>query len=189
MLGNDVHLFDVHWKELRTLGWENEDFHWPDNTYSTKYEHASRVRLVGDGTSLIVPLDTELIRPSPTPDYAIEYSQFVLGYVGTTSVAGEKDFFLDVSSGILESVALQYSYTCSTKCERFMRKRLKRWYWLERYKLDPKDVPPDWQYGHLFKTELQFPEGFEMPRSWNYADHLLPLWDKEWERIGNKEYW
>lgn len=180
-------LCDTHWKELRTQGWRSEDMRWPEYSRGTAYQHASLARLVGDRASLIVPLDTKLIQHSLKPDYVIENNQFILQHASPASDAPRENFYFDTN--LLESVALQYSYTCSYPCRTFIFHMMQRWSWLECRALEREDMPPDWQ-GAVPSTAstISFPEGFELPRCWNYADRLLPVWYEEWNRKGDRRF-
>jgi hypothetical protein len=119
----------------------------------------------------------------------IENNQFILEHARHGIDVPGDDFFFDLSDNLIESVALQYSYTGSYKCKTFISHMLQRWSWLECRALETEDLPPDWRGAVPSKTStITFPEGFEMPRSWNYADRLLPVWYEEWNRKGDKGF-
>ncbi|KAJ3531130.1 hypothetical protein NM208_g9020 [Fusarium decemcellulare] len=194
-LGND---FGVELNELASQGWTARDILWPDYA-EDKLSGLVGVRRVGDGLSMVIPLDTNSVSPPWIPNYVIECAQFdicdngprfgksrtISSQFGRAHIANRAPpwSFIQIRAKELRSPALHYSYTTgSTKWHDFVGERVRRWAWLELYKIEERDRPVQSSTSFPLVSEISIPQGFETPRSWDYADDQMPAWYQEWER-------
>lgn len=203
-LDND---FGSELSELSHQGWTTRDIVWPDHAIE-KLHNLSRVRRVGDSSSLIIPLDTTSIITPSVPDYLIEFAQFErlgdgLQYgqpqIGVSQI-GQSHFpqshfgqnnpqnnaprwsYLQIKSKELSSPALRHCYISSSSGWRnFVSERVLRWAWLELYKVEQTNRPTQPLTSSPLVSDVSIPPEFEFPQSWDYADDQIPIWYQQWK--------
>ncbi|EEU34813.1 uncharacterized protein NECHADRAFT_88423 [Fusarium vanettenii 77-13-4] len=149
--------------ELASQGWTTRNIVWPDFE-GAKTHRLAGLRRIGSSSSLVIPLDTNSVHAPATPDFVIEYAQF--------EVSGKDLQF-----------AVRYAYTtAATRWRDYVQARLKRWAWLELFKLEPENRPFQSPSALPLISSISIPQGFEMPQSWDYADDQIPEWYQEWEQ-------
>ncbi|KAH7180276.1 hypothetical protein DER46DRAFT_693395 [Fusarium sp. MPI-SDFR-AT-0072] len=92
--------------------------------------------------------------------------------------------FLQTKAKELSSPALYHCYiTASSEWRDFVSQRVRRWAWLEVYKVEQRDRPVQPLASVPMVSEVSIPQGFEFPQSWDYADDQIPIWYRQWEDI------
>ncbi|RYP26154.1 hypothetical protein DL767_008150 [Monosporascus sp. MG133] len=194
-LDND---FGSNLKELANQGWTTRDIIWPDFA-SGKARKFAGLRRVGGSSTLVIPLDIGSIQAPSTPDFSIEYAQFEVSWnerqlSGHQNIFRQNQFhqgplqnrysrnlFLTIRSEEMVSPAVRHGYTtASTGWHSYVTDRLRRWAWLELYKLGSEN--PLLQVTDPLSSDVSIPEDFELPQSWDYADDQIPGWYREWEQ-------
>ncbi|KAH8883191.1 hypothetical protein GQ53DRAFT_432057 [Thozetella sp. PMI_491] len=180
--------------ELADQGWTTRDIVWPDFA-TVQTSKVSGLRRVGDRSTLVIPLETDFVRGSSTPDFVIEHVQF--NVPGTDSRYDQRrgyaqsqfrpDYYLKIRVQEVVSPALRHSYiTASTEWNLYLTSRLQRWTWLELYKLAPNKRPAQLANAPLLSSDVSTLRDFAVPASWDYADDQLPKWYREWEQTQAK---
>ncbi|KAH6985573.1 hypothetical protein EDB80DRAFT_756650 [Ilyonectria destructans] len=146
--------------ELVHQGWTTRDIMWPDFV-ETKTCKITGLRRVGDSSTLVIPLDTSSVDAPSTPDFVIE-----------------------IHAQEMVSPAMRHGYTtASSRWRSYVTEQLQRWTWLELYKVEPGNRPPQSTAAFPLVSDVSFPEEFELPQSWDYAVDQMPGWYREWEHI------
>jgi len=169
------------------------------------------LRRVGDRFSLVIPLNTSSVQAPSTPDFSIEYAQFEIskgvslhnhrggGLGGVSGLGGfgrvggfhnlpqttsPSNHFLKIQAQEVASVAVRHGYTTgSAQWRAYLTERLRRWAWLELYKMKPENRPFQPPNVHPLVSDLQ---EFELPQSWDYADDQIPQWYRDWELVSQE---
>ncbi|KAK7983379.1 aldolase [Apiospora arundinis] len=200
--------FGTHLKELVCQGWTARDIRWPDLD-GAKARQLCGFRRVGDDSTLLVPLNTDSVEVPPTPDFVIEYTQFKVKWNSMQAGHGHVLFARQPNQGVfgqnqntlqpeysrleiladeLTSQALRHSYiTASENWKNYLTDRLKRWVWLELYKIAPLNRPIQPLHVTPLITDASIPHNFELPKSWDYADDQIPKWFRELDQLGVSE--
>ncbi|KAH7019802.1 hypothetical protein EDB80DRAFT_701551 [Ilyonectria destructans] len=189
-------------KKLGRHGWSDRDVLWPGRHggHETQLSQITGLRRVGDGSTLIIPLDTITGHHTPPfPDSAIEYSQFNIATFDPFDIHASRTgqnwlpptsfhnmipptAFIKVEGEAVNSPALRHPIvTFDLGWEADLKERLKHWAWDEWYRLDADDRPaqdPDVVPRH---SDLVLPENFNFPSCWNFADDQIPKWYHGWE--------
>ncbi|EXL93467.1 hypothetical protein NOF04DRAFT_13761 [Fusarium oxysporum II5] len=193
--------FGSELSELSLHGWTTRDIIWPDHA-KEKFQNFIPVRRVGDSSSLVISLDTNSVVTQAVPDYVIEFSQFEIsgdGLQSNTRITGfgqnqlwQSHFqntaprwsFLQTKAKEFSSPALCHCYiTTSSEWRDFVSQRVRRWAWLEVYKIEQRHRPVQPPASIPLVSEVSIPQGFEFPQSWDYADDQIPIWYRQWEDI------
>lgn len=186
--------------ELASQGWTTRDIVWPDFE-GAKTHRLAGLRRIGDSSSLVIPLDTDSVHAPETPDFVIEYAQFEvsgndlqLGIRRTGLAPNQFGFsaiqngspnesFLKIRAQEMISPAVRHAYTtAATQWRDYVQARLKRWAWLELFKLEPQNRPFQSPSAFPLISSISIPQEFEMPQSWDYADDQILEWYEEWEQ-------
>ncbi|RTE68648.1 hypothetical protein BHE90_016973 [Fusarium euwallaceae] len=186
--------------ELASQGWTTRDIMWPDFE-GAKNHRLAGLRRIGDSSILVIPLDTDSVHTPSTPDFVIEYAQFEVleqdlqfsscrtGFAqnqfgfSATQNESPNGSFLKIRAQEMVSPAVRYAYTtAATQWRDYLQERLKRWAWLELFKLEPGNRPFQSSSAFPLVSSISIPQDFEMPQSWDYADDQIPEWYREWEQ-------
>ena len=179
--------------ELADQGWSARDIVWPDLA-GAEICKIQGLRRVGGSSTMVILLNTDSVRAAAVPDSEIEYAQFdVLGADARDNPLRGSQRSLMLYSRVLKihaeknaSAAMRHDFiTGHPGWQAYLRDRLRRWAWLEFYKLRPEDRPHLSGTAHPLHSELSLPQNFRTPPSWDYADDAIPVWYKEWEQTGN----
>ncbi|KAK0744792.1 hypothetical protein B0T21DRAFT_407864 [Apiosordaria backusii] len=122
---------------------------------------------------------TDSVQAPSTPDSVIEYAQFdvLAKYLGPHR---SRDRFLRIRAEKLASPAIRHGYvTADTGWRSYAAERLRRWSWLELYKLEPRSRPFLSTSMYPLVSDIQMSQ---VPQSWDYADDQIPVWYREWEQ-------
>lgn len=111
-------------------------------------------------------------------------TNFPFGHPQVASLANE---LLHIQVGEVISIAVRHCYLTSSESWRsYLEKRLRRWAWLEIYKLEPENRPLRSLNVRPLVSDLPH---FEVPQSWDFADDQIPIWYHEWNhQRGGKDY-
>ncbi|ENH75745.1 hypothetical protein FOC1_g10003907 [Fusarium oxysporum f. sp. cubense race 1] len=174
--------FGSELSELSLYGWTTRDIIWPDHA-KEKFQNFIPVRRVGDSSSLVIALDTNSVVTQAVPDYVIEFSQFEISGDGLQSNTGITGWsFLQTKAKEFSSPALCHCYiTTSSEWRDFVSQRVRRWAWLEVYKIEQRHRPVQPPASIPLVSEVSIPQGFEFPQSWDYADDQIPIWYRQWD--------
>ena len=162
---------------------------WPEDT--SRNDPIRTRRRIGDHYTWAIPLNTEGVVSSKTPDYVLEYSCFEMDL----SMSYGDDEGYDMSKedvrhyklrySRLESKVLKHTYLYGQSVMKdFFKRRLHSFVILELRKLDPAQRPP--QYDEILKNRGNIDallEGFNRPASWTYRDDQIPTWYRAFERL------
>lgn len=182
--------FGSRLKELAHQGWTTRDIIWPDleNGGCSK---VTRLRRVGDSSSLIIPLNTKAVIPPSIPDFVIEYAQFEVlkddllrprrGPFGEPlNYTSPRGSFLRLHTKEMISPSVRHVYTTgSNSWSMYVTERLRRWAWLELFKMGIEGS--HWLNSTTFPLNSEV-SNFGKPEAWDYADDQIPKWYLEWER-------
>lgn len=147
-----------------------------DPNVNTSLE-SMRPRHVGDSKTWKMSLDIAGVTIPDTPDYVLEGAHFSL-------LPNLR--YLTISASSVDVCALKYRYTYCTRrstdfWNEFVYSRLREFTLAQLEKVDQDQLPFDLQ-GDMEERPLYYLNGnFERPANWEYADHLIPGWLKEWE--------
>ena len=161
---------------------------WPEDK---RHNHPIRERRrIGDHYTWIIPLNTEGVESSKTPNYVLEYSYFTMDLSVTYSdevryePRKEDVRHYKISVGKLDSKVLKHTYLYGDVVMRdFLMRRLHSFVILELRKLDPAKRPTN--YDEILRNRGNIDtalEGFNRPASWTYQDDQIPTWYKAFER-------
>ncbi|KAH7302900.1 hypothetical protein B0I35DRAFT_403084 [Stachybotrys elegans] len=181
-------------RELAYQGWTTRDIIWPDLDIAKRLG-VTRLRLVGDKFSPVIPLDTNEISPPTTPNFVITYAQFEIledtqpwPALRQSALLGEpsrqflspKGSFLRLRAEEMVSASIRYAYTTgSNSWKVYVGERLRRWAWLELFKIGIEGTR--WLSLTTFPLVSEISD-FDKPETWDYADDQIPNWYLEWEK-------
>ncbi len=186
--------------EYTQQGWKLEELMWPEEK---RLNHPIRhTRRVGDRFTWTIPLNTEGVTGSKTPDYVLEHACF------GTSVNGDDGSDADLSNLFYNTPpdsslsdhervshytitarkiiakTLKYAYTCSnTRMRDYIRLRVDRTTLMELRKIGLQDFDEYVADPHNIHKRI---ENIERPATWTYWDDELPKWYKAWEQAETK---
>jgi hypothetical protein len=188
--------FGSDMEEIACQGWRAGDVVWPDLA-GGEVDKMLNVRCVGDGFTLMIPLDTTEVHAPSTPDSVLEYAQFTASRNNISAPRNNNSAFapvntlhtplvrpfLTIRSEELASPALRHIYTIDSREVRvwysYVEEKSNRWTWVEWLKLR-RETRPERQRNPL-RPNFTIPQDFKLPSSWDYADDQIPRWYREWE--------
>ncbi|KAI1496142.1 hypothetical protein F5X99DRAFT_422356 [Biscogniauxia marginata] len=192
--------FGSNLNELASQGWTTRNMIWPDLA-GEEVGKIEGLRRVGDSSTLVILLNTDSIQAPSTPDFVIDYAQFDISgsnwqnfyhpnrfsqsqsqqLLGNT---GTRNRFLKIQAEDMSLSAVRHSYTISSSFwKSYVTERLRRWAWLELYKLKSENRPLQSTDVYPLISDVFIPQAFKMPRSWDFADDQIPQWYHEWEAM------
>ena len=170
-------------------GWLVQGVTWPEDT---RRNHPIRERRrIGDHYTWTIPLNTQGVESSKTPDYVLEYSCFKMDLSMSYSNYEKYDTRKEdvrhykISVSKLESKVLKYTYLYGDVVMKdFLMCRLHSFVILELRKLHPAQRPT--HYDQILRNRGNIDtalEGFNRPASWTYRDDQISTWYKAFEKL------
>ena len=162
---------------------------WPED--KRRNDPIRKRRRIGDHYTWTIPLNTEGVESSKTPDYVLEYSGFEMDLSMSydnyerydTRKEDVRHYKIFVSR--LESKVLKHTYVYGeSRMKDFLMRRLHSFVILELRKLDPAQRPI--LYDHILRNRGNIDtllDGFNRPASWTYRDDQIPTWYEAFERL------
>lgn len=165
-------------------GWRFQGQMWPEEKGSNQPIQASR--LIGDKFTWMIPFDTSHVNWSTTPDFVLEYGDFVLKPSPWAESSNYK-----IEATWFQSAVLRHKYLfASLSWMKFLGARVDELTILELYKLEPDKRPARFRRAlsrtdeqdrftmyRLVQDEMR---DFQKPDSWTYWDDEVPKWHEAW---------
>ena len=197
--------FGIEMSALTSLGWTNRDLVWADQAIP-KGIKLEGLRRIGDAATLTIKLTTEQELVPQVPASVVEMAQFEVQLPSSDRKRpafnrsnrnldswrpGPPGEYFKIKAETLSSPAVRHVYiTASRSWRDYLKERLKRWSWLELYKIS-SDVRPEPRHEENFVRQVRpMISDFILspgppPESWDYADDQVAPWFSEWERDEN----
>ncbi|KAI9150790.1 hypothetical protein HJFPF1_10567 [Paramyrothecium foliicola] len=182
--------FGSRLNELARQGWTTRDIIWPDFKREESLKIA-KLRRVGDASALSISLNTDGVVVPPVPDSVIQYAQFVVvkddptqprrgAFRHPPGLPSPRGSYLSLGVLEMKSHGVRYVYaTGSSSWSTYLGERLRRWAWLEAFKMGTEGTP--WRSATNSPLVSEITD-FATPETWDFADNQIPIWYKEWEQ-------